>query len=98
MALQPTDIVEDAALTTRFDGFSIREDGGAATVLVQFFEDTTGGQLLMSIELGISEERTLIFPSEVIGPTRTGVVHTQTTGTGTIEGVIYSRVDRTPES
>ncbi len=92
MALQATDIVEDMAITDRFDGFSIREDGGAATVLVQFYEDTTGGQLLMSIELAADEERTEIFDERVVGPANSGVVHIQTTGTGTLEGVLYSRV------
>ncbi len=94
MAFEPTDIVEDAALTQRFDGFSIREDGGAASVLVQFYEDTTGGQLLMSIELAADEERTLFFDEELVGPVGTGVIHTQTTGTGTIEGVMYARIVR----
>ena len=92
MALQPTDIVEDAALTQRFDGFSIREDGGAATVLVQFYEDDVSGQLLMSVELPIDGERTEIFTERMVGPLNSGVVHIQTTGTGTLEGVVYARV------
>ena len=94
MAFTPTDIVEDAALTTRFDGFSLLEDGGAASVLVEFYEDTTCGQLLMSIQLAADEERTICFDEELGGPVGTGVVHTQTTGTGTIQGVIYSRIKR----
>ncbi len=94
MAFEPTPIVEDAALTVRFDGFSIREDGGANPVLVEFFEDTAGGALLLGVNLAADEERTVFFPEEVIGPVGTGVVHTQTTGTGTLDGVVFSRIVR----
>ncbi len=95
MAFTPTDIVEDMALTQRFDGFSLLEDGGAAAVLVEFFETDTDGQLLMSIALAADEERTMFFDEELVGPVGSGIVHIETTGTGTItSSVIYARIKR----
>ncbi len=92
MQLLASDITEDSAHAISFSGFSIQESGGAAAVLVEFFETNASGQLLHSVKLAADQPAAHIFGYDLVGPNDSGIVYVLTTGTGTVSGVFWSQI------
>lgn len=88
MALRPYDITEDSnhSEVDDFGGFSIRETGGAASVTVTFRKAAVGGTIFMEVNLAASESATLVLDKYIPAE---GGTYVQTTGTGTITGVLF---------
>lgn len=86
--MRPFDITEDSnhAGADQFDGFSIRETGGAAATEVEFRVAAVDGQILAVCNLAAGESATLVMPRSIDSD---GGVYVKTTGTGVLAGVFY---------
>ncbi len=89
--LKTTVIVDDSAHAVEFDGFSISETGASASVTVTFRDTTVGGALLHApVIVPAGGLVTAVFPLSVA--LTGGSVYVDVSGTGTLSGVLYTRV------
>jgi hypothetical protein len=89
--LSAATILDNRAHSVGFDGFSISETGGSDTVTVSFLDSTSSGDLLHApviVPAGGLVTVVVPLPVAVSG----GSVYVAVSGSGTLSGVIYSRV------
>ncbi len=86
----PTTIVENSAHVGKYDGVSVAETGGVATVTIELRDSTVGGQLLIApICVPAMGHVTVLFGGQLGASS----VYVNVSGTGTLSGVLLTAVE-----
>jgi len=89
MRFRATDVTMAAVHNVSFDGFSVYESSGLDSCVVNFRDQTSGGQIYFALPLGAGEGATIFFPNKL----NTKSVYVEVVGSGSVAGVLYSRVN-----
>jgi hypothetical protein len=92
MALKSTDITPNSAHVVEFHGYSIRETGATDDVSVTFRDGTVLGQILAVAEIAAGRSASWELSERIDADAGLGV-YVEVTGTGTLEGVLYYKIN-----
>lgn len=87
MRYRSTDMVSGTTHYVSFDGFSAYESSGLASIVVNFRDENSSGQIMFALPLGAGEGATIFFPDKM----DTKRVYVEVVGSGSVSGVLYSR-------